>query len=167
MSGLVLVIPELEPLFGDLRARHDPAARQGMPPHVTLVYPFKAYPELKPEDHVRLAEVMGGHGVLDLTFATVDRFETALWLKPEPSAPVQALIAAIVDAFPAWPPYGGEFETVIPHATIAQGLPDLLDRLEPVAAERLATPIRSRVEAVSLFRTVRKRWVEGERFPLA
>ena len=166
MSGLVLVNPELEARFGDLRARHDPAARQGMPPHVTLVYPFKPYPELRPEDGARLREVAAAHPALELTFAEVDRFATALWLRPEPSAPIQALVAAIVAAFPAWPPYGGEFETVVPHATLAQGPPDLLDRIAPMACERLASPVRARVEAVSLFRTVRRRWLEGERFPL-
>jgi 2'-5' RNA ligase len=166
MSGLVLVIPELEARFGDLRARHDPAARQGMPPHITLVYPFKPYPALAPEDHARLREVAAAHPALDLTFAEADRFEQALWLRPEPDAPIQALIAAIVAAFPAWPPYGGEFETVIPHATLAQGPPERLDRVEPVVHERLASPIRARAAAMSLFRTVRKRWVEGERFAL-
>jgi 2'-5' RNA ligase len=167
MSGLVLVIPELAARFGDLRARHDPAARQGMPPHVTLVYPFKPFPALVPDDRQRLGEVAAGHATLELTFADADRFETALWLRPEPEGPLQALIAAIVEAFPAWPPYGGEFETVIPHATLAQGPSDLLDRIEPVVRERMTSPVHARVDAVSLFRTVRGRWVESERFPLA
>jgi 2'-5' RNA ligase len=167
VSGLVLVIPELEPVFGDLRARHDPAARKGMPPHVTLIYPFKPYPALGTQDHARLAQVTARFPAFELTFLEVDRFDTALWLRPEPEAPIQALIAAIVEIFPAWPPYAGEFETVIPHVTLAQGPAELLDKLESVVRERLASPIRARVEAVSLFRTVRRRWAEGERYQLA
>ena len=50
-SALIVPVPEVEPLVGLHRAALDPAAKLGVPAHVTIVYPF-----LPPEqitDHVR------------------------------------------------------------------------------------------------------------------
>ena len=38
-TGLVLALPGLDPALRRWR-KHDPAARAGMPAHVTLIYPF-------------------------------------------------------------------------------------------------------------------------------
>jgi 2'-5' RNA ligase len=165
-SGLVLLTPALDERFGDLRGRHDPAARQGMPAHVTVLYPFLDPKKLTATPRARLAEAIRRVGALELTFAKVGRFPEVLWLAPEPAGAVVALTEAIVAAFPDHRPYGGQFETVIPHVTIAMGEGLDLGALEPELRHRLATPIVQRVEAVSLFTTVRRRWREIDRFPM-
>jgi 2'-5' RNA ligase len=167
LSGLVLVVPELEAATADIREAHDPAARQGMPPHVTLLYPFIPMPRLRAEDRARLAEVAGRFGAFDLSFSRLARFPQVLWLSPDPEAPVLALAEALCASFPNYPPYGGKFDSVIPHMTLAQAPEAVLDRLEAAMRPRLATPIRARVEAVSLFATAKRRWREVERFRLA
>lgn len=166
-SGLVLLAPALEARIGDIRARHDPAARQGMPAHVTLLYPFMDPVKIGPDARGRLAEVVRGFGALDLTFRRVGRFPEVLWIAPEPEPVVLAMVRALAAAFPDFPPYGGEFETVIPHVTVAQGQGLDLGALEPELRRRLDPPVRQRVEAVSLFTTVRRRWREVDRFLLA
>ena len=40
-SALVVVVPEAEQLVGPFREKYDPSAAAGMPPHITLLYPFK------------------------------------------------------------------------------------------------------------------------------
>ena len=40
-SALVLAVPEAEAAVGALRAAHDPSAADGMPAHITLLYPFR------------------------------------------------------------------------------------------------------------------------------
>lgn len=166
-SGLVLLTPALEPLVHDIRARHDPAARQGMPAHVTVLYPFMDPVKIGPTQRGRLSEVVRGFAGLDLTFSRIGRFPEVLWLQPEPAEPLIALVRAIAAAFPEHPPYGGQFETIVPHVTVAHGEGLDLAALEPELRRRFERPVTQRVESVSLFTTVRRRWREVDRFQLA
>jgi 2'-5' RNA ligase len=166
-SGLVLLAPELEPAIGDLRAQHDPAARQGMPAHVTVLYPFMDPVKLGPTQRGRLAEVIRGFPAFDLTFSRIGRFPEVLWIAPDPVEPIVRMVRAIAEAFPDYPPYGGQFDTVVPHVTVAHGDGLDLGALEPEVRHRLATPVVQRVDGASLFTTVRRKWREVDRFLLA
>jgi 2'-5' RNA ligase len=166
-SGLVILVPALEPVVADLRAQHDPAARQGMPAHVTLLYPFMDPVKLGPTPRARLAEAVRGLPAFDLSFSRIGRFPEVLWIAPEPVEPLLALVRAIAAAFPDYPPYGGQFETVIPHVTVAHGDGLDLGALEPEVRGRLAAPVVQRVDAASLFTTIRRKWREVDRFLLA
>jgi len=165
-SGLVLLLPELEPRIADIRSRHDPAARQGMPAHVTLLYPFMDPVKIGPTQRGRLAGVLRAFPALELRFAGIGRFPDVLWLAPEPAQPLVEMIRAIMEAFPGYPPYGGQFETIVPHVTVAHGEGLELAALEPELRARMGTPVAQRVSAVSLFTTVRRTWREVDRFGL-
>src|SRR5215831_9843437 len=39
-TALLVPVPAAEPIVGRHRARHDAAARDGVPAHVTVLYPF-------------------------------------------------------------------------------------------------------------------------------
>ena len=166
-SGLVLLVPELEPRIADLREAHDPAARQGMPAHLTLLYPFMDPVKLGPTQRGRLAEVFRGFAPFDLTFSRIGRFPEVLWTAPDLAEPIVELVRAIVAAFPDYPPYGGQFETIVPHVTVAHGDGLDLGALEPEVRRRLASPVVQRVDGASLFTTVRRKWREVDRFLLA
>ena len=45
-STLVILVPEAEGLVRTFRDRYDPAAKAGMPAHITLLYPFKTPDEI-------------------------------------------------------------------------------------------------------------------------
>lgn len=165
-SGLVLLVPELAPLIDDIRARHDPAWRQGMPAHVTVLYPFMDPVKIGPTQRGRLAEVLRSFPAFDLTFAGIGRFPEALWAAPAPAETVVAMVRAVAAAFPDYPPYRGQFETIIPHVTVAQGDGLDLGALEPELRRRLEAPVTARVSSVALFTTVRRRWREVDRFLL-
>lgn len=166
-SGLVLLVPELGSRIEDLRARHDPAARQGMPAHVTVLYPFMDPVKIGPTQRGRLAEVIRGFPPFELSFSRTGRFPEALWVQPEPMEPIVALVRAIEAAFPDYPPYRGQFDTVIPHVTVGLGESFELAAIEPELKRRLAEPVRQTVTAVALFTTVRRMWREVDRFLLA
>jgi len=167
LSALVLVVPELDGLLADIREEHDPAARLGMPPHVTVLYPFASPKRLGPAERMALAELILRFPAMELSFQRTERFPEVLWLAPEPAEPVLALAEGLVAAFPKYPPYRGKFSTVVPHLTVAQAPEPVLDRLEPVVCERLSAPVRAQARAVALFTTVDKRWVEVDRFALS
>ena len=135
-SAVVVNVPVADPVVGEHRERLDEAASWGVPAHVTVLYPFLPPAEI---DDAILA-------VLGRAVATVPRFEAewthtawfderVLWVAPDPAEPFQALTAAVVREFPDYPPFGGQYDTVIPHLTVGNGAPleDLL------AAERVVT----------------------------
>ncbi len=171
-TALVLTVPEAEPVVADWRRRYDPSAAEGVPAHVTVLYPFRPFAAIDDNTIARLEAAFASHPPIDLVFTRTRRFPTVLWLAPEPPEPVTALILDLCATFPDCPPYGGVHETVVPHLSVAnlQNDPEpgpTLDRIEQAflaeAAARL--PVRSRVEAVSLLRET-DLWREVRRFPL-
>lgn len=40
-SALVMLVPQSEALVRSFRDRYDPSAAEGIPAHITLLYPFK------------------------------------------------------------------------------------------------------------------------------
>lgn len=149
-SALIVAVPEAEPAVGALRSRYDKYASWGVPAHVTILYPFLPPTEI---DASVLAAVRG-------TVSTVPRFDLALtrtdwfgdqvvWLAPEPDRPFRALTAALWARFPQSPPYGGEFDDVVPHLTVAHDQPPAV--LRDVAAQVAASlPIQAPVHRVRL-----------------
>ena len=72
-----------------------------------------------------------------------------LWLGPREPGPFRVLTARVHQAFPAYPPYQGQFDDVVPHLTVGEGQP--LDDLR--AAEQSARahlPIDAYATAVTL-----------------
>ncbi len=149
-TALILAVPEAEPVVGALRARLDTAASWGVPAHITVLYPF--LPPAGIDDDVRaaLAAAVAGVPAFDLTLARTAWFgDTVLWLAPEPDAPLRALTAAVVARFPHTPPYGGQFDDVVPHLTVGDRRPRaVLDAAAAEVAPRL--PVHARADTVRL-----------------
>jgi 2'-5' RNA ligase len=128
----------------------------GVPPHVTLLIPV-------PPDVDSAAEALASFGAFDVTFARLDRFPGTLWLAPEPSEPFGEMTNALMERFPEHAPYGGGFEGITPHLTVAQG--DDLAEAEDAIAPLL--PLRSRASSIVLFQQVAAdRWLEKDELPL-
>jgi 2'-5' RNA ligase len=145
LRSAVIVRVRLPGPLERLRSRHDPGAASGIPPHVTLLFPFLSTIELTAGVRGVLAEIGASVPPFDVRFARVERFPEAVWLAPEPAAPFLALTSALVDAFPDHPPYEGLHAEVVPHLTIGQGEGAELDRLE--AAARDCPPFEAHVGA--------------------
>jgi len=149
-----------------IRQAHDPAARNGMPPHVTLLYPFASTKRLVGEARDELAGRIAGHKPFELSFAAAHRFPDVLWLAPEPTEPVLGLAQALIAAYPAYPPYRGKFKTITPHLTVAQGRPEALKAAERELASALKAPVVSRIATVELFTRQDGAWVQADSFAL-
>jgi hypothetical protein len=118
-SGLIVEIPQAEAAVGPYRERLDASAGLGVPAHITVLFPFIPPAQLD-------AGVLSQLGQL---FAAVPRFgfrldrtgwfgQDAVWLAPSDPGPFRALTQHVVEAFPAYPPYGGDFADSVPHLTI-------------------------------------------------
>ena len=99
-----------------------------------------------------------------MTFATVERFPGVVYLAPDgdATARLRDLIDALVRRWPRYPPYGGRFETVVPHLTIHEGAVE-----PPSLDERLAAlvPVHARVDQAWLVALDGPRWSVLGRFP--
>jgi 2'-5' RNA ligase len=107
-----------------LRNRMDPSAAQGVPAHVTLIYPFMPPALLKDDVRRRVEQIIAAEDAFPFVLSSVQRWPNVVYLAPEPAEPFRRLTAALSQAFPDYPPYSGVHENVVPHLTVAQDVPD-------------------------------------------
>jgi 2'-5' RNA ligase len=136
----------------------------GLPPHITVLYPFVPARRANAELTGRLHEALAGFAAFPFTLTEVRRFPGVLYVAPEPAWPFVALTEACVARWPEHPPYGGAHAEVIPHLSLTEGD-------EPAgAAERAAAqlPLHARAEEVWLMAHDRGgHWRECARIPLS
>lgn len=164
-TALIVRMPEAESVVGDWRSRLDPAARAGVPAHVSVLYPFLEEGLIDASVHASIAAVLHPHHAFDLRFERTGRFPGMLYLAPEPDAPLRRLTRAVAERWPQAPPYGGRHPDTVPHLTVAQGAGEAdLDAAEADLAGRL--PLAARVSSVDLVAHDGTAWRERARFTL-
>jgi 2'-5' RNA ligase len=159
-TALLVPVPESKPLL----ERAGVVSRTDLPPHVTLIFPFRPTAGMTSALQAELRGLFAEFEAFAFRLARVGRFPTALYLMPEPAAPFHALIEALVARWPECPPYGGAFEQVIPHLTVVEG-----PEPEGLAARIGALlPVEAQTHEVWLIRPDRSgSWVPLDRFPLS
>ena len=165
-SALLVPVPEAEPCVQRHRFRHDSVALRGVPAHITALYPFMVPDEISDATLDALREVLAHFPEFPFHLTSLERFpEGASYLAPDPADPFVRLTMAIVQRFPAYPPYAGAHTDVIPHLTVAQSADAPADEL--VEIERYL-PIRCVAhEAWLMVEDDEHRWRRRSRFPLA
>jgi 2'-5' RNA ligase len=164
LSALYVTIDAADRVVGDLRRRWDPAGL-AVPAHVTVLFPFLAPAAIDARVEAALEEIVASVPAFDVEFARVGRFPDVVWLAPEPAAPFARLTEAITAMWPDHPPYGGAFEEVVHHLTVADGAPsEVLDQLE--ATLRGSLPIGARVTEVRHSVRERGTWSVRGRYAL-
>lgn len=122
---LLIAVPEADPLLEALRQAGGDAPPDELTvgAHITLLGPFAPSHELTGallrELRGFFAEVRPFHYEL----AELDSFSEELaFLRPDPADAFLELTSALASMYPQYPPYGGLFESVTPHLTIARDL---------------------------------------------
>ncbi len=149
--ALVVVAETGGPAVAACRQRFDPGAAAGMPPHITVLYPFFAYDETVRE---ALAEVLVDHPPFRYELAALGRFPHVVYLQPEPCQPFVRL-TEVTAACLGISPYEGRFDRVVPHLTVA------MRRRLPRTVRRslVATlPIAGEAKRVDVFAELDGRW---------
>lgn len=149
-TAVIVAVPAAEPLVGEHRRHLDPAADWGVPAHVTVLYPFVEPATVDEDLLVVLAAAVGSVAAFDCDFPRTRWFDRdVLWLEPDPARPFRDLTAAVFGAFPAHPPYGGAYDDVIPHLTVAERrMADLSAVQNAERAVQSGLPLSTRVERV-------------------
>lgn len=149
-SGVLVPVLNVGPLVQELRLQYDPSAKAGIPPHITLMFPFLPPSELTEPKIDALEALLSVEDRFEFSLTRVREFEQGVvYLEPEPAEPFIRFARKIGDSFGLLP-FGGEFgDTPVPHLTVTT--PDSgLTRLE--IATRLAPvlPIRTVADAAWL-----------------
>jgi hypothetical protein len=152
-TTLIVPVPSADGLLAE-SLRED-----GLPAHITLLYPFLTARAIGGETEQTLGALLGEIPAFDFELSKVGRFPGVVYLAPEPAAPFVALTRALVERWPERQPYGGAYEEIIPHLTVAYG-----ETVPSGLAERL--PLTARVEEVWLMSRAGGRWVRRSAFPL-
>jgi 2'-5' RNA ligase len=167
-TALLVPIPEAAALVDPHRLRLTRAGADGIPPHVTLLYPFTDSAALTAERVQQAAGIVGAVAAFDVSLASTRRFELdppILYLAPDPAAPFAELTRALVAAFPEHQPYEGRYPELVPHLTVAIADASTLAGAE--AEIRPALPIDARVEEAWLMqRDDDGRWRRRDRLAL-
>jgi 2'-5' RNA ligase len=169
-TALVILVPEAEALVKECREKYDPSATEGMPAHVTVLYPFKTLEQIGEDVVVVLHSLFSRHPRFRFSLGEMQRFPTALYLAPHPGTPFKTLTRAVADRYPETPPYGGTFSEIVPHLTIAHvndahRLDEISDEFHRAAGGKL--PIQGYAEKVWLMAKQEGMWSPRLSFALA
>lgn len=168
-TAIVVAIPEAAPVIDAIRCAHTTGGADGIPAHVTLLYPFMDSELLTPAHVESAAAAIERFAPFDVSLAEFRYFDASpsiLYLAPAPAEPFARMTAALAAAFPEYPPYGGIYAETIPHLTVAEGGAEQLRMFERELAS--GVPIDARVAEARIFqRDAAERWQPRERLPLA
>ena len=168
-SGLIVVVPEAEAAVGRHRERLDVSAPLGVPAHITVLFPFVPATAIDSGLLTRLGRLFAEINGFSFRLERADWFgDDVLWLAPDDPGPFGALTQRVYQAFPAFAPYQGQFDDVVPHLTVGRGHP-LAELRAAEEAVRADLPIEARAGAVTLVtqRSVGERWTKAAVFDLA
>jgi hypothetical protein len=106
-SVLLIPVPELQPVV--------PLA------HVTVLGPFAPADGISEGLVSELGELFGDVTPFGFRLAKLAQFPGGtVYLSPDPPTPFRNLTHELWRRFPEYPPYGGEFDDVVPHLSVAQ-----------------------------------------------
>lgn len=165
---MLLCVPEAEPLVESWREKGDPAAAVGLPPHVTLLYPFVDSEALDEGVTGELSWFFDHVDVFDAVFERVAVLEDGgvVYLDPVGTG-LDDLAEALARRWPETPPFRGAVAQPHAHLTVVH-TDDAGLREAAVADVQQALPLTVRVRAASLWQCGEDgTWSERARFPLA
>lgn len=123
-SALLFPVPEVEPYVAAWREQLDPAARRGIPAHVTALFPFVPPDSLDPRTTESLARLLSTVDQFDFTFFSTAWFDDrVLYLAPAPDDGFRNVTRLLESAFSQYRPYEGKYDEPTPHLTIGDGAP--------------------------------------------
>lgn len=166
---MLVEVEAAEAVVGHWRRRYDPVARQGIPAHVTVLYPFVPPAALGQRQMLALAELASRFDRQPLMLDAIGEFPGALWLRPNPDDLFRRMTMALVALFPEQQPYGGRHPDSPPHLTVGQfTAPDDQQRVRTAFEAEIAgrLPVACEATALSLYVSDRAgAWSLMNRFP--
>jgi 2'-5' RNA ligase superfamily len=141
---LLLMTPEAESLVDPWRAQHDPAARFGIPAHVTVYTPF-----LPPEDwHDPALALLERFLPTEVTLARLENRPGGLVILAEPDDDLRAITEAVRSSWPVLPAHKGNRPDLAYRVTVVR---TASDRARSEAREAIAPHLPLRVTGTEMW----------------
>lgn len=115
-------------------------AATGIPPHITLLYPWRT-PPVGEASLAALRDAIRGFAAFPLTLEGIGSFpQGVVYATVAASEPLRDLMRSVASSFPDTPPYRGAFgaSDPVPHLTLAGCEPEALAATTAKMATRLA-----------------------------
>jgi 2'-5' RNA ligase len=149
-SALIIEVPRAEPAVQRYRERLDANAPLGIPAHITVLAPFMPAQLIDASVLTQLGHVFTEVTPFRFRLDRTDWFSDGLlWLAPADPGPFRDLTQRVFRQFPAYPPFGGQHDVIVPHLTVGYGHP-LADLRAAEQAIQDSLPIDDRATAVTL-----------------
>jgi len=167
-SVLLVPILSVEALLRELRKKYDPSFLHRVPPHITILYPFKSPDEIGKGDIAKFKSVFSKVKGFSFILQKINNFPGVVFLEPSERGKFIDLTQKIVKLFPQYLPYEGEFEDINPHLTVGNELDNKFEQaLEDTKRElESKLPIKAQAKEVWLMESENKMWTTKEKFPL-
>jgi len=135
-TAVLIPIAAAEAAVSEHRLRFDVSASEGVPAHVTVMFPFVPPTEVDDEVIARLAAVFAAASPFDCVFDRCAWFGDALlWLAPDRDQEFRALTRRVAERFPGYLPYGGVHDDVVPHLTVGASRRGTVDDLRAAESD--------------------------------
>jgi hypothetical protein len=149
-SSIDIHFDSLTDLIDKWRSSSVEVTNLGVPPHITLLYPWRDAPLLD-DDLEQLRTVLSKHQAFSLCFDRLETFEVgAVYLALQDGRSCKAIMVDLMKAFPDTPPYGGDFLDAVPHLTIAKCDPENVQVLKAEIARELRLPLEFSVNEIAV-----------------
>jgi len=143
----------------------------GVPAHVTVLLPIMPADKVNNESLAAMRDLFRREPRFSYRFEHVNTFgDVTVYLEPSPAEAFVRLTQLAVQRWPEYPPYGGEFDEIVPHLTVGDrlkaGQATVLVR-QTRAVLRSEGPITGEALAISLIvEDDRGFWSAAAAFPL-
>jgi 2'-5' RNA ligase len=166
-TALVLVLGDAAPFDSVRRDYAVETVAEGIPFHLTLLSPFAPREELSDPLLADVRAFFAEQAPLEFTLTRIAMWPRVVYAVPEPDTELRACMRALFDRFPQYPPYGGEFAEVVPHATLGEEVDAAAVRADVERRVAPHLPKQYRLDTATLLEEFAPhRWRERERFPL-
>jgi 2'-5' RNA ligase len=152
VATAVIVRAHLPAALEALRRRSVADAADGVPAHLTMLYPFVEWDALGLEIGRAIATIAEVHAPIAFRMTGPHRWPDAIYVAVEPGDPFVRLQADLAATFPAFPIYGEPAGFVfVPHITVAEGSavhdPRTID--DPAWADLPSASLASRLDVIA------------------
>ena len=118
-TALLVIAREAEPVVREWRLRYlRESVERGIPPHLTILFPFVPEPEIGDEILTALERLYALVPPFDYASSPSSRFPTRRGSRPRPPGVPSSTSSPGRAAFPDRPPYGNPEHVPVPHCTI-------------------------------------------------
>lgn len=144
-SVILVPVPKAEFLVQSLRIKYDPSATQGIPAHITILFPFKNPEMIDREILADLKKAFKKVRRFSFILDKISTFPDVVFLEPSQKEKFIAITNEIVKVFPENPPYEGKFTQINPHLTIGHKLKEKFNEalIEAKQVTQNSLPVRA------------------------